>query len=653
MTDTNNDAISMDDLFAALGQTGSTPQSASSGSGQSAKAGNDDDTLAELFNLVGDSAVAQKRAAQPAQEPEIDLFSALNIDTSPAAAKNTVADQIEHAARLSERESQLREQQIRSQQWQRELQEREERLRRAEQARIQEAEAKVRREQEEVESRAAEAQVQAEQALQGRAPLPPQQPLTDVQPTQAVAEPIADVRHTQVEAVQLAATQASRQQEALAEQQEAREAEARAAEAAAAAQAQIQTQREAEARAAEAAAAQQAAAEAAAEQARLQAEAQERAALEREAMLRAQAEAAAAEQQAQAQRAAEEAAAKAEAERQAALEAELASQPTQVIKPLSATEHKETPSTAEAESGHQGGIPAAKTAELASVQEGQSVAVAGETAVVAAVTAGVEASAAQAQGQAQVPETAPLQERATMAEPAEERPASEETAEVWERKQEPVKRTEPEKHEAVRPEPTKRVSEPKPPMPVMKAMPSEGQFVEGAYDEEYAEAPVAGSRLGNVIGIILIIIAIICVVLTVLLFTGTINKDTFAIDNAPTGQEMTAEIDGSSLEANNQATYAYAVRGINGETHEAIEVATFGEDGKLAKSSIEITIPDKETGEALLAQLTEEFAENVESSSVTDDKVYIIVLTKESDIDKNGYTELLASTMTNFKEIKQ
>lgn len=596
MTDANSESISMDELFAALGSGGSSQTSSSKSSKGKSSSADVDDALADLFNLVGDSAVAAKRAQSPKdEEDELDLFAALNIDVSSKAKKKaSVQQEEEYASRLTEREDQIREQQIRSQQWQRELEAREDRLRRAEQARINEAEAKIRREQE-------ASALAGEDTSADIAGSFTEVSETFVADTPAVTEVLIPEAPGPLDSQVL--------QEPGVESTVIEAAEYEAA---------MRAQAEAQAIA-------QAAAEAQAQQA--QAEAEARVAAEAQALAQAQAQA---QQQAhtaqiQAARAAEEAE-RAEALREAASQAAtISEQPTQEIKTLSeANVNVSKPSNA-SNAALADDISKKDTADLEPVDE-----------------------PAEADKTVDVPP----------AENKKEAPAGvvgqvmKQPQEGWERKIEPVKRAE-DKHDDVRPEPTKRSGvTPKAPLAAEISSRAKKNQVVIQQEEVYSE-PVSGGKLGNVIGVILILIAIVCIVLTVLLFTGTITRDTFVVNGASSNKEMPSDEDVSNVESSNQAMYSYVVRGVNGETHEAVEVATFGEDGKLTKSSIEISVPNQDVADALLEQLKSEFAEKVESSSATPDKVTIVVLVPESGLDKNGYTELLASTMTGFKDIKK
>lgn len=127
MSDATNDAISIDDLFAALGTT-SAPSKGKPGKGSSK--GSKGSKASK--QAAAPSKASRPAPARPADDADADdvlnVMAALGI-TAPSPTRKPPADSSERAKRASQREEQIREQQIRSQQWRRELEEQQKRRR--------------------------------------------------------------------------------------------------------------------------------------------------------------------------------------------------------------------------------------------------------------------------------------------------------------------------------------------------------------------------------------------------------------------------------------------------------------------------------------------------------------------------------------------
>lgn len=169
------------------------------------------------------------------------------------------------------------------------------------------------------------------------------------------------------------------------------------------------------------------------------------------------------------------------------------------------------------------------------------------------------------------------------------------------------------------------------------------------------------SSKGNIVGIILIVFAIICAILTVLLFTGVINYSTFS--GGGTGSAVSSQASSSSSASSSasasvssggatEAVYKYVVRGTDGGTYEATETAQFGDDGLLEQSSIDIKVTDPEIAKALMDQLKDEFGSSVQNATTNENGVSIVVKVSRDDLDLNSYTELLSNSMAEFEVVE-
>lgn len=126
MSDATNDAISIDDLFAALGTT-SAPSKGKSGKGSN-KGSKGSKASKQAAAPAKTSRPVPARATDADADDVLNVMAALGI-SAPSPTRKPPADSSERAKRASQREEQIREQQIRSQQWRRELEEQQKRRR--------------------------------------------------------------------------------------------------------------------------------------------------------------------------------------------------------------------------------------------------------------------------------------------------------------------------------------------------------------------------------------------------------------------------------------------------------------------------------------------------------------------------------------------
>lgn len=221
-----------------------------------------------------------------------------------------------------------------------------------------------------------------------------------------------------------------------------------------------------------------------------------------------------------------------------------------------------------------------------------------------------------------------------------------------------------------------------PPTPVAPSMPAAPPYVEPVIQPPTGEAledlerGQASSRVAQIVGAILILIATVCVAFAICLLTGVI--DLSAINSNPAAQSSSSSDSQLSSQASPSATgssdggttdqpamtsqsgsksgqvvYSYVVRGVDGGTHEAMETATFNEDGKLTSSTLEIKAESQMDAEKLLDQLKQEFGESLTEGEATENGVTCTVVLPRDDLDRDSYTELLSTNAPEFKIISQ
>lgn len=162
-------------------------------------------------------------------------------------------------------------------------------------------------------------------------------------------------------------------------------------------------------------------------------------------------------------------------------------------------------------------------------------------------------------------------------------------------------------------------------------------------------------------GIALIVLAAICAILAVLLLTGIIDLSgegstparTTSSSAQPGPLDETSSSAAQSSTPASTAVYSYIVRSADGTTHRATETAMFNTDGFLDESVIEIDTASKEESEMLVEQLKSDFGDSVKDSSATDNKASVTLGITRDDLNKDAYTELLSTTMMDFKVIER
>ena len=154
----------------------------------------------------------------------------------------------------------------------------------------------------------------------------------------------------------------------------------------------------------------------------------------------------------------------------------------------------------------------------------------------------------------------------------------------------------------------------------------------------------------RVVSAILAILAVICVLAAACLFMGlnplapndegSIQEPTSA---QPAGTQMTGEP--------TSASYSYVVMNADNQPCEVIETASFGENGLLKSSRLEISVASKEEAEEILAVLAKEFGTSMTESAASDDRAVCVITLPENGYDPDSYAKLLEEKMTDFKVV--
>ncbi len=181
----------------------------------------------------------------------------------------------------------------------------------------------------------------------------------------------------------------------------------------------------------------------------------------------------------------------------------------------------------------------------------------------------------------------------------------------------------------------------------------------GALDKEERS-----SKTTHIIGAALIVMAVACAIVAICLITGTFDLTGSrgssheasqvsgqAPSSAPAGAQ---DAEGSADAApTTQKVFSYVVRGVDGGTHEAIETATFGQDGKLISSVLRISVDSQEDGNSLLDQLRQDYGSNFVDGNATAEQVECTVSSPRDDLDEATYTELLSTNASEFKVVSE
>ncbi len=173
------------------------------------------------------------------------------------------------------------------------------------------------------------------------------------------------------------------------------------------------------------------------------------------------------------------------------------------------------------------------------------------------------------------------------------------------------------------------------------------------------------SKATHIIGAALIVMAVACAIVAVCLIIGVFdltgsNGSTHAPSQSSqvSGQaspSATTSSGAESAEASrlSEVVYSYVVRGVDGGTHEAVETATFGEDGRLVSSRLEISADSQEDADGLLEQLKQDYGDSFIDGMASPEKVECNVSAPRDDLDKDTYTELLSTNASEFKILSE
>ncbi len=172
------------------------------------------------------------------------------------------------------------------------------------------------------------------------------------------------------------------------------------------------------------------------------------------------------------------------------------------------------------------------------------------------------------------------------------------------------------------------------------------------------------SKATHIIGAALIVIAVACAIVAVCLITGTFDlTGSKGSNHAPSqvsgqttpGAPSGGEGGGGTADAGRttEKTFSYVVRGVDGGTHETIETATFGQDGKLVSSILRISVDSQEDADSLLEQLKQDYGSNFVDGTATAEQVECTVSSPRDDLDEATYTELLSTNVSEFKVVSE
>lgn len=154
------------------------------------------------------------------------------------------------------------------------------------------------------------------------------------------------------------------------------------------------------------------------------------------------------------------------------------------------------------------------------------------------------------------------------------------------------------------------------------------------------------------VSVILAILAVVCVLAAGCLFMGL---NPFALNDEGSSQEPTsAQPAGTQMTGEpTSASYSYVVMNADNQPCEVIETATFGEDGLLESSRLEISVASKEEAEEILAVLAKEFGTSMTESAASDDRAVCVITLPENGYDPDSYAKLLEEKMTDFKVVSE
>ena len=99
----------------------------------------------------------------------------------------------------------------------------------------------------------------------------------------------------------------------------------------------------------------------------------------------------------------------------------------------------------------------------------------------------------------------------------------------------------------------------------------------------------------------------------------------------------------SALTQEDAATrvYEYRIQSQDGQVFTVRETAEFGDDGYLDQSSLSITVPDQESGQAILAQMEKSFGDRLLIGDAADKTVVLVVKPTRDNMDASTYDDLM------------
>lgn len=87
--------------------------------------------------------------------------------------------------------------------------------------------------------------------------------------------------------------------------------------------------------------------------------------------------------------------------------------------------------------------------------------------------------------------------------------------------------------------------------------------------------------------------------------------------------------------------YEYRIQSQDGQVFTVRETAEFGDDGYLDQSSLSITVPNQESGEAILEQMERSFGDRLLIGDAADKTVVLVVKPTRDNMDAATYDDLM------------
>lgn len=152
----------------------------------------------------------------------------------------------------------------------------------------------------------------------------------------------------------------------------------------------------------------------------------------------------------------------------------------------------------------------------------------------------------------------------------------------------------------------------------------------------------AGKNFG-VLGVLLIAVALVAAIAATSLAAGAIQLPTGTSESAESSAQQESTIEDKS----GTQTYEYEIIGFDGKTYAVTEVASFNMAGYLEHSIITMQVPDHETAQKILDQMTLDFGDALVDAVTTSNTVAFTVKASQNEIDREAYDQLMAQTVNS------